>query len=465
MGKQPNIIQHVFNISLFNDNPFLMNSDNYDGNDGNVNYFDYLALSLTSTNDHGNYNILAVGTICMKDASDGIDSVRKIEHEFYGCVKLYQYQNDDDDNNGDVGSGNWVELSLAIPADISGCVPYGGSLHLGQLSSMSLSNSSFKTNIDGDENKHESDKSGGMNDLVIVVGEPYHNRGKGRIVVHQVGIHTESSNHSISTVPAVSLSSSSKMTSTPSPDHNDDEDMDTNEYSWRPYGNTINEKDITQVTSSKDGSTIVISSSNYYLYKAPFVKTYKVVNDTTWIQRGQTLYGHYDNNIINDGFGSSTAISPDGNVLVVGASQWYYANNDNIEEYNFGYVGIYEWSSTNDEWVLMETISEDLDFVNGNHLIMSNTTTATPRMLMNSNYFGSSVALSNDGDKVYVYARDGDDKNSWNQFGIEIVVNSDESEDLLLQGVNVKISGEEDIMLIGLSFQRRGLIYQYENLF
>lgn len=23
MGKQPNIIQHVFNISLFNDNPFL----------------------------------------------------------------------------------------------------------------------------------------------------------------------------------------------------------------------------------------------------------------------------------------------------------------------------------------------------------------------------------------------------------------------------------------------------------
>lgn len=411
-------IIHTFNISSF----FPEREHLYHRHHAHNYHFDHLSLApLTKTKNSSEVDdiILAVGTICTNENVEN-------EDKFHGCVKLYQYQK----GNTNIHNGTWVERGQPILADISGSVQYGGSVNLvksqpGLLSS-SISWNTTNSNATLVSQDHD------VNGLALVIGEPFYDRGNGRIVVYQM---QNPSSSTPTAVPSISPTSSAPILE--QSDHDDSE----NDFSWIQYGNTIH-GDYTYATASNDGSTIVMSSSKYYPH-LPYVKAFRIVNDTKWVQIGQTIYG-----TVNHEFGCSIAISENGNVLAIGSSRWYYGYD--IDEYTPGYVNIY--TLKNDTWTISGSITEELDYIKRDPFIVSN-------------YFGSSVSISNDGDRlavaskdgVYLYERNG--TNGWNDLGNEIEINASQE----LHGVQVNLAGKLERILIGSPLQRRAMMYQYQN--
>ena len=149
------------------------------------------------------------------------------------------------------------------------------------------------------------------------------------------------------------------------------------------------------VALSSDGSVLAVGSRKWdgtetnqgavYIYDW---------SGYSWVQRGSVLNAE-TNADPSDYFGSSVALSSDGSVLAVGAPYWDADGTTNDQ----GAVYIYDWSDTNsdgkpDDWVQrgsVLTAPED-------------DTYGIETLAGGYDYFGSSVALSDDGSVLAVGA-------------------------------------------------------------
>jgi hypothetical protein len=120
------------------------------------------------------------------------------------------------------------------------------------------------------------------------------------------------------------------------------------------------------VSLSNDGNTIVIGSASKTvgsLYQG-IVRVFNW-NGSVWVQKGSSVIG----GAAGTGFGETSSISADGNVIAVGGTNYTVSSN------NVGYVRVYEWDASNG-WT-----QRGNQFVGSTHEGM----------------FGSSVAISGDG--------------------------------------------------------------------
>lgn len=106
------------------------------------------------------------------------------------------------------------------------------------------------------------------------------------------------------------------------------------------------------VDLSADGNTVVVSSpwgTNSLGYRSGLVNVYDW-DGTTWVQRGATIEGEGNPSPILDGdiFGRAVAISPDGNYLAVGAPSNTQAGG--VLQIQ-GHARVYNWNGQN--WVQM----------------------------------------------------------------------------------------------------------------
>ena len=106
----------------------------------------------------------------------------------------------------------------------------------------------------------------------------------------------------------------------------------------------------------------------------------------------------------------------------------------------------------NNKWSISGSITKEEDYIKTDPFI-------------DSNYFGSSISISNDGDrlavaskdKVYLFQNNG--TNSWNDLGSEIEIDAGRE----FHGVQVKLAGKLERILIGSPLQRRAMTFQYQN--
>lgn len=149
---------------------------------------------------------------------------------------------------------------------------------------------------------------------------------------------------------------------------------------WAQMGTDINGEAAgdnfgVKVSLSDDGSVVAIGAhlNDGAGTDAGHVRVYSW-NGTIWTQRGADING----TSAGDEFGAALALSPDGTKLVVGAKKY-----DGFAQ-NTGHVKVYNWNGSS--WVLM---GSEIQITTG--------------ALANDN-FGSSVAISNSGNRVVVGA-------------------------------------------------------------
>lgn len=223
---------------------------------------------------------------------------------------------------------------------------------------------------------------------------------------------------------------------------------------WLPYGGFIdgeaaNDFSGTSVSLSNDGNVVAIGAPGNDGNGADsgHVRVY-AYNGTGWVQRGSDINGE----TAGDNFGSSVALSPDGSKLVVGAIY-----NDGSAS-NAGHVRVFTWNGTT--WIQKGT---DIDGTVANQ------------------YFGYSVDISNDGNRIVVGApyHDGtitdqglakvfNYTSSWTQIGQNLLGSTTNVGSLGTSlGSSVSISGDGNVIAVGSrgftdSVDTRGLTEVYK---
>lgn len=152
---------------------------------------------------------------------------------------------------------------------------------------------------------------------------------------------------------------------------------------WQTQGTPIDglsfaDEAANAVAMSADGDTVVVASplADSNGEHSGHVRIFNRVG-TQWTQRGLTIEGAAG----EDHFGTSVAISDDGNTIAIGAE----GNDDSGE--NAGQVQIYRWDSTNNEW---GQLAQDINGEAG------------------GDFSGISVSLSADGNTVAIGADSND---------------------------------------------------------
>ena len=201
--------------------------------------------------------------------------------------------------------------------------------------------------------------------------------------------------------------------------------------SWGPLGTHITgsaeELHGYSVAISGDGNTIALSAilNNTSYYKAGYVKVY-TYSEGSWQIMGNILYG----SDVGERFGYAIDLSSDGNILAVGTP--YNDKNGG----DSGQVKVYTWNSVN--WV-----QRGLD-INGSVI---------------GDFFGNSVALSDDGNTIIVGALYNDELFNdggqvkvfqwtgtiWSQLGYS--VNGEGTNDF--SGTSVDISSSGNVIIVG----------------
>ena len=227
------------------------------------------------------------------------------------------------------------------------------------------------------------------------------------------------------------------------------------------------------VSLSSDGSRVAMGApkSDKYEKDAGFVRVYDLIGEN-WIQAGNDIYGES----VKDQLGGSISLSLDGNRLAIGATQL-----------SAGYVRVYEWQG--EEWIQMgaDIMGEADDWLgyavslssDGNRLAIGAPNHSSGRvpvyewqdgewMQMGTDingeavgdWFGYTVSLSSDGDRLAIGARlnDGNGNNSgharvyewfsgeWIQMGADI--DGEEVDDL---SSHVSLSSDGNRLAIGAS--------------
>jgi len=181
------------------------------------------------------------------------------------------------------------------------------------------------------------------------------------------------------------------------------------------------------VAISGDGNTIALSAilNNTSYYKAGYVKVY-TYSEGSWQIMGNILYG----SDVGERFGYAIDLSSDGNILAVGTP---YNDKNGGES---GQVKVYTWNSVN--W-----IQRGLD-INGSTV---------------GDFFGNSVALSDDGSNIIIGALYNDELFNdggqvkvfqwtgtiWSQLGYN--VNGEGASDF--SGTSVDISSSGNVIIVG----------------
>ena len=163
---------------------------------------------------------------------------------------------------------------------------------------------------------------------------------------------------------------------------------DWNGTAWDQVGGTIEGEGIgdqfgISVDLSGSGDTLAVGAhyNDGAATDAGHVRIY-AWNGTSWTQLGNDI----DGGLANDYLGTSVALTPDGNRVVVGAIQT--AGNDP----RGGYVRTLDWNGT--DWIPQDTLMGRDDLIDHRR---NNTSNA-------SSFFGRSVALSGDGNRLIVGA-------------------------------------------------------------
>ena len=313
-------------------------------------------------------------------------------NELYSCVKVYKLGSQDDS----------VSIIHIIPANIKG-VNFGGTVSLS-----------------GDGS-------------TLVIGEPHYNNFLGRLMIYDL--------RKDKSIPAITLPTIASSNYLPKASTSLSSSISSsNEAEWVQIGKNI-EDDFSGFAVSNDATTVAIGS-----YDNGFVKVFKNTGEN-WKQVGQSIRNHND-----DGFGINFSLSGNGNVIAIGATQWYFS--EQYGQYTPGHVHIYHFE--NGKWTKMGEISQgENDF--------------DEKDFIHSDYFGSSVSLSNDGsrlaigtrNRVYVYEADRDEGVSqyeWTQLGEYVSV----SEGIDLYGTAVKIAGENNTMVVSTPKERKVKILQLD---
>lgn len=136
----------------------------------------------------------------------------------------------------------------------------------------------------------------------------------------------------------------------------------------------------TSISLSDDGLTVAVGAPDLYTTgrSAGFARVYQF-NGSTWVKVGADMVGE----TLDDGFGTSVALSGDGNTIIVGAP------NNSSNGTSSGHARLFEFNGS--AWI---QIGSDFDGEAA------------------GDNFGTSVAISNDGDMIAIGGINNDDGGS-----------------------------------------------------
>ncbi|MGO4819707.1 beta strand repeat-containing protein, partial [Flavobacterium sp. W22_SRS_FP1] len=216
-------------------------------------------------------------------------------------------------------------------------------------------------------------------------------------------------------------------------------EYDTNSDTWTQLGTTIQGPKGAKLGYSLDidydGSHIAAGGYAYIPYQG-IVQTF-TYNSTNWVQTGSNLLG----DTTDDSFGSSVSLSSDGTRLAVGSTG---AN---------GYVGnakTFDFDSNTNDWVQVGSVLPGL---------------------VTSNYYGSSVSLTSDGNKLAVGGTSGagdngyirifdfdSNTNDWVQDGNDLLGAADD----LFFGSDVNFNNDGSVLATSTPYTSLGDPYSSE---
>jgi hypothetical protein len=191
------------------------------------------------------------------------------------------------------------------------------------------------------------------------------------------------------------------------------------------------------VSMSSNGMRIAVGD----MFETGGVRTYEWDDGTDdWLQMGDEMFGVHD----YDYFGEAISLSSDGERLAIGAR-----NADNIDYDSVGSVSIFQWADDVDDW---EPLGQ------------------TIYGIPDSTYFGVSVSLSGDGDRVAIgapYANNAagsvevlqldDDTHEWSQVTSSIVNDYEDAE----SGDHRQLSLSLDGTHVAIGARLRGVVNVY----
>jgi len=205
------------------------------------------------------------------------------------------------------------------------------------------------------------------------------------------------------------------------------------------------------VSLSDDGSVLAVGA---YLWESTGTNRGGVYiydwSGGTWVQRGSVIEA--SDAADGDRFGSSVSLSDDGSVLAVGAYFWESTGTDR------GGVYIYDWSGGT--WVQRGSVIEASDAADSDRFGSSVSLSDDGSVLAVGAYFWESTGTNRGG--VYIYDWSG---GTWVQRGS--VIEASDAADSDYFGISVSLSDDGSVLAVGASLwestgTNRGGVYIYD---
>jgi len=203
-----------------------------------------------------------------------------------------------------------------------------------------------------------------------------------------------------------------------------------NDISWNKIGQDISSNDIfTSIALSKDGSTIVISTSQTTINgnsNAGQIKIYKY-NNNIWNQLGQVINGESSNNYI----GKSLSINEMGNIIAFNLAG---VNNN-------GKVNIYKYND-----ISWNQLGQTITGVNNNDNLGFSLSLNNLGNIIAIGIPGTSESTKIGTTQIYKY-----NDVSWNQLGQDITGENNTDKD----GYSVKLNNDGTLVVIGAPYNSK----------
>lgn len=168
-------------------------------------------------------------------------------------------------------------------------------------------------------------------------------------------------------------------------------------------GDSIGDRLGFKVDMSSDGTTVIMGAPQSNMDETGYVKIY-TYNGTSWEQKGQTLEGTIERSV----FGESISINENGNIVAIGAPNTNSTQNTSDP----GHVWIYSYNADSETWLQLGLAIEGEEV---------------------GSYFGESISLNSSGNRLAISAYGAEewvgkakvleydeDSNSWHQLGADI---------------------------------------------
>jgi hypothetical protein len=238
---------------------------------------------------------------------------------------------------------------------------------------------------------------------------------------------------------------------------------DRNGSSWTQRGSVLEASDAADsdsygrsVSLSADGNVLAVGAHTWestgtdrggaYLYDR---------NGSSWTQRGSVLAPA--DAADSDNFSVSVSLSADGNVLAVGAYAWEGAAGADRG-------GVYIYDRNESAWTQRGSVLEAADAADNDYFGVSVSLSADGNVLAVGAYVWEGAAGTDRGD-VYIYDRNG---SAWTQRGS--VLEAADAADSDYFGTSVSLSADGNVLAVGANAwegaagTNRGGVYYYSNL-